>query len=190
MFISLMDTSDAQVAPLTAVSWVPHNPMGDRHPAGHAAALAAMPDQGLAFVVSTAAPVGTGVLHTARCIMPNGPAVLRVDEVCFPVGAIAQRHTHDGTGLRYLVRGSLRIEARHHTQIMQVGDIWFEAAHDPVRAVALQSVGVTSFVRAMVIPASYAGKSTFTLVDPNDAQLPRLQVTHRHIDLPVQVDAG
>jgi hypothetical protein len=68
---------------------------------------------------------------------------------------------------------------------MNEGDSWFEDMNSPVRAVALQDHGVSIFVRAMVIPASFAGKSTFALVDPVDAALPRLQVTHRHIDLPL-----
>jgi quercetin dioxygenase-like cupin family protein len=190
MHMSLINAGAAQVTPVAAVSWVPQVDMGTVHPAGHAAALDGLPDAGLAFVLSQDPAVGSGVLHGAPSTLPEGPAMLRIDEVCFPVGAIAHRHTHQGAGLRYLIRGSLRIEAADHTQVMNPGDIWFEPSNTPVRAVALQSAGVTSFVRAMVIPASFAGKSTFSLVDTADAALPRLQMTHRHLDLPLQFDAG
>ena len=108
--------------------------------------------------------------------------VLRLDEVAFPVGSIAHRHTHTGAGWRHLVSGALRIETDHGAQIMEAGMSWFEPSDSPVRAVALQDSGVTRFVRCMVIPQEFMGRSTFQLCDPKDAELPRLQVTHRHFD--------
>ena len=55
---------------------------------------------------------------------------------------------------------------------------------------ALQDQGVTSFVRCMLVPLALKGQSTFKLADPADSTSPRLQMTHRHIDHPVYVDAG
>ena len=184
MFMSLIK-GDVGEGAGAAVSWSPRANMGDVHPAGEVAVGGE-----LTFVLTRAPMDGVGVLACDGIDLPKGDALLRVDEVCFPIGAVAHRHTHAGSGIRHLVRGSLRIEAEGHTQIMNAGDCWFEPAGSPVRAVALQDRGVTSFLRAMVIPAAYAGKSTFALADPSDAELPRLQVTHRHIDLPFQVDAG
>ncbi|MEP5154130.1 hypothetical protein [Planktotalea sp.] len=172
---------------VAALTWSPMPDMGAQHPAGQVVEEAV---DGLCFVLSRTRAEGEGVLSSHGIEMPAGPSMLRVDEVCFPVGAIAHRHSHTGTGIRHLVRGSLRIEAEEHSKTMSVGDNWFEAAATPVRAVALQTTGVSSFLRAMVIPASFAGKSTFTLVDPADADLPRLQLTHRHIDLPLHSEAG
>ncbi len=185
MFMSLIRDGDAQVDFMAAISWVPRDDVAGLDPAGTAAVVDQLSHVGLTFVLSETAPVGAGVLSSHACDIPANDKLLRVDEVCFPVGAVAHRHTHNGAGLRHLVRGALRIEADDHTETMQVGDSWFEPIKSPVRAVALQDIGVTSFVRAMVIPASFAGKSTFALVDPADAALPRLQVTHRHIDLPL-----
>lgn len=144
----------------------------------------------LRFVVLRAPVTGTGVLGCAPCEMPKDGAVLRLDEVVFPVGAVAHRHHHTGSGWRYLVRGALRIEAEAGATVMQAGDSWFEPAQTAVRAVAQHEAGVTRFVRCMVIPLADAGRSTFRLEDAGDVDLPRLQKTHRHFDHRVQVDVG
>ena len=144
----------------------------------------------LGFIVSNTKISGHTMLGSAPIAPPHGAWALRVDEVAFPVGAVAHRHTHSGSGWRHLVSGELRIEAEHATTVMTAGDSWFEPAHSPVRAVALQTQGLTRFVRCMAIPFANVGRSTFQLESPEDAALPRLQVTHRHFDHPVQVDAG
>ncbi|MCF2906639.1 cupin domain-containing protein [Octadecabacter sp. CECT 8868] len=165
--------------------------VGTNTKADAAAGIATIGDDGdLRFLLTRVAVSGQGVLGSAAVDIPDGDYALRVDEVAFPVGAIAHRHTHTGSGWRHLVNGDLRIEAEHDTTVMHAGDSWFEPAGSPVRAVALQTSGVTRFVRCMVIPANFVGVSTFQLHDPADAALPRLQMTHRHFDHLVQVDAG
>ncbi len=136
----------------------------------------------LHFSLSSVALEGAGVLGCSPVTLPEQGWALRVDEVAFPVGAVAHRHTHTGRGWRHLVSGSLRIETEHGADIMEAGASWFEPENSPVRAVAMQSIGVTRFVRCMVIPQSLVGQSTFQLCDPLDAELPRLQMTHRHFD--------
>jgi len=172
-----------------AISWTALVEKGAAHPAGQVD-VGVISEADLIFTLSSGPLSGANVLATHQVSGFEGPALLRVDEVCFPVGAVAHHHTHTGAGFRYLVRGGLRVEAEIHTQIMADGDSWFEPASTPVRAVALQSAGVTSFVRCMVVPPEFEGKSTFTLVDPADGDLPRLQMTHRHIDHAIYVDAG
>lgn len=183
MFMSLIRGIGNTGSYVAALSWTPRADMAGIHPAGHV--TRDLSSGGLSFVLSQAELTGADVLASHACEMPNDGALLRVDEVCFPVGAIAHRHTHTGAGIRHLVRGALRVEADDHSQTMSVGESWFEAAGSPVRAVALQQSGVSSFLRAMIIPVRYAGESTFALCDLADADLPRLQVTHRHIDLPL-----
>ncbi len=156
-------------------------------PAGHALVGRG---PGLNFLI-TPEPISGETVLGCRSFTPNtGQWALRLDEVAFPIGAVAYRHTHSGSGWRYLVSGSLRIQTAEHSQIMTAGDCWFEPAHTPVRAVSLHSAGVTRFVRGMAIPAADIGRSTFQLCTQNDAKLPRLQITHRHFDCLVQVDAG
>lgn len=186
MYMSILkDASQIDVMEIiAAIGWQAPPLMGEAHPAGQVF-TDRLTDVDLLFVLTRERLEGATVIACEHVDGVDGQNVLRVDEVCFPVGAIAHRHTHSGTGFRHLVRGSLRIEGEGHSQIMSVGDSWFEPAHSPVRAVALQAAGVTSFVRCMVVPAAFAGQSTFALVDPADAALPRLQMTHRHVDHPI-----
>jgi quercetin dioxygenase-like cupin family protein len=174
---------------LCVLSWTALPANQTLHPAG-CVEIGAGINADLIFTLSTVALSGAEVLATHAVSAQTGPSFLRVAEVCFPVGAIAHRHTHTGAGIRHLVRGELRIEAGGSPKVMSVGDSWFEPADTPVRAVALQPEGVTSFVRCMIVPPEFERKSTFSLVDPNDGHLPRLQMTHRHIDHAIYVDAG
>tara|TARA_R110002051_G_scaffold70936_2_gene127853 strand:- start:11158 stop:11733 length:576 start_codon:yes stop_codon:yes gene_type:complete len=172
-----------------AVSWTALPNLDAAHPAG-SVCVGVNPNADLIFVLSVAPLSGPFIIAHQSVALPARRALMRIDEVCFPVGAIAHRHTHSGAGFRHLVRGALGIEAQDSTRTMTVGDSWFEPAQTPVRAVALQDTGVTSFVRCMIVPAAFDGQSTFQLVDAADAGLPRLQVTHRHIDHAIYVEAG
>lgn len=108
-------------------------------------------------------------------------AFLRLDEVQFPPGAQAYRHTHPGPGIRYLVYGSLQLDTDHGTQIMTPGAAWFEDANSPVKATASESEP-SLFVRLMLLPPEYAGKGTLTLLNDEDKHKPRLQTNQRHFD--------
>ena len=117
---------------------------------------------------------------------PANQAVLRLDQVTFPAGAIAWRHTHAGAGFRHLVNGELRIEGENGVQNMMAGDSWFEDAHSPVKAVAGMR-GYTQFIRAMIIPIEYKGKPTIQILDPEDAVKPTLQKNHRFLDQVIEL---
>lgn len=189
MFMSVVNSDLVQVKDaIAAAYWTRAVDRGADAPLGVGALERGKDSRG--FLVTATAMSGAGVLGCAQVAMPGQGWALRLDEVAFPVGAVAHRHTHSGSGWRCLVAGSLRIEAEDHTTIMNRGDCWFEPAHSPVRAVALHDSGTTRFVRCMVIPLADLGRSTFQLCAPKDADLPRLQVTHRHFDHTVQVDAG
>ena len=128
----------------------------------------------------TADPVDQAIC-AAEVALPDGPALLRLDEVAFPQGAIAYRHIHPGPGIRTLVQGGLRIISDHGVQIMAPGDGWFEDANAAVRAENTQD-GVSRFVRAMILPVALIGKPSIQILSDEDLGQPRLQVTHRHID--------
>lgn len=190
MFMSVVDSRFVQSTPsIISARWREINEADFDSPLGQAD-IGEGAIETLGFLITNHAVSGAGVLGCTPLELPNGGWALRVDEVAFPVGAIAHQHTHTGSGWRHLVGGALRIEAEHGEDVMNVGASWFEPANSPVRAVALQSEGVTRFVRCMVIPMADVGRSTYHLCAPEDAILPRLQVTHRHIDHIVQVDAG
>ncbi len=172
-----------------AFSWSALPDMDTTSPAGKVG-LGASASADLVFVLSGEAIEGAHVFASQAVTWPMGPALLRIDEVCFPVGAVAQRHTHSGAGFRHLICGSLQLETVGNTQLMEPGDTWYEPTDTPVKAISRHQVAFTRFVRCMVIPLKYEGKSTFQLVAPADAELPRLQVTHHHLDQAVYVEAG
>lgn len=121
------------------------------------------------------------VLETHRVTVPAGAVLMRVDQVTFPLGAVAYRHVHAGAGIRVLDRGELHLYADDHDFIRRPGQSWFEAANSPVRAEASTAVGAR-FIRFMVVPPAYAGKPTIRFLDPADAARPRHQVTHRFFE--------
>lgn len=127
---------------------------------------------------------------SAAVELAEGELLLRLDEVKFPPGAVAYRHVHPGAGFRVLTAGALEIISDDHREVATPGHIWFEPGNSPVRAEASGSERMTSFVRFMVLPESYKGKPTIQILDPAEAALPRLQVTHRHIDQIVQLPSG
>ena len=108
-------------------------------------------------------------------------AVLRLDQVDFPPGAIAYRHTHPGAGIRYLLDGGLQLESDHGKQYFQAGEAWFEDKNCPVKATAINSES-SRFVRAMLLPPEYEDKPTLTLLNAEDANKPRLQTNTRHFE--------
>ena len=151
MYMSVVNGSFTQVGDsIASAQWDEARDNGAQAPLG-IATLGQGAAQ-LGFLVTSGVLSGAGVLGCTAVSLPPTGWALRLDEVAFPVGAIAHRHTHSGGGWRHLVSGSLRIEAEHDTSVMNAGDSWFEPAHIPVRAVALQGLGVTRFVRCMVIP--------------------------------------
>lgn len=174
--LSLIRSTHAPSDALIACYWRDTGGTAAAEPMGHGA-LGAGGD--LVFAL-TAQPVGHA-LCAAEVRTPIGPALLRLDEVAFPQGAIAYRHIHPGPGIRTLVQGGLRLISDHDTQVMTEGDSWFEAANTPVRAENMYA-GVTRFVRAIILPVALEGRPSIQVLAHEDLAQPKLQVTHRHID--------
>lgn len=104
---------------------------------------------------------------------PFAEWVIRCDTVEFPLSGIAYNHTHPGPGIRYLLRGSIEIRMEGATHSYGPGGAWFESGADPVEALAPHHE--TAFVRALVLPAEWAGKRTIHYIDPADDDRPKLQ---------------
>lgn len=121
------------------------------------------------------------LVTTQEFTWPTREAVLRLDQVTFPANAVAYRHIHAGAGFRYLTIGGLEIDTGQHQQLMQPGDNWFEDVNSPVKATAKDGC-VSQFIRAMIIPVEFKGKTTINILDPKDAAKPTLQSNHRFID--------
>ena len=111
---------------------------------------------------------------------PGQEWMMRCDRVDFPPGGIAYTHVHSGPGLRCLLRGELMVRAEGQEWMVRPGETWFERGPDPIYARA--SDEPTSFVRAMVVPRSYKGRTTITYVKAEDAEKPKPQQYTRFVD--------
>ena len=104
---------------------------------------------------------------------PDG-YLFRCDKVELPPGGIAYTHTHQGGGIRCLLKG--RFNVRVHGETTELGeyDAWFEAGPDAVYAWAPDDAP-GHFSRVMILPRRLKGKSSIRYVDPADADKPKLQ---------------
>jgi quercetin dioxygenase-like cupin family protein len=103
---------------------------------------------------------------------PFAQWIVRCDRVDFPLGAVAPAHTHPGPGIRYLLHGEIEIETEGRATFLGPGGAWFESGPEPVVARASAHLE-TSFVRALVLPAKWAGRRTIQYADPHEGTAER-----------------
>ena len=139
----------------------------------------AVSDEGLA--------AGSGVRSSAKMhdeieLDSQGEYLMRCDRVDFPLGGIAYTHIHAGAGTRCLLQGALKVLLDDgEEKFVEPGGAWFERGPDPIYAQASEEV-LTSFIRAMVLPRSYQGKSSITYVKAEEADKPKRQEYTRFVD--------
>jgi len=126
-------------------------------------------------------PAATSALRAALTLDPKGTYLMRCDRVDFPPGGIAYTHTHQGSGIRCLLQGEIRIKVSGKEHLVRPGEAWFEAGPDPVLALASEREP-TSFARVMVLPAELRGKSSIRYVFPEDADKPKRQTYQLFVD--------
>ena len=112
--------------------------------------------------------------------------LIRCDRVDFPLGGVAYTHVHSGPGMRCLLQGELRVEIEDEEILVRPGEFWFERGTDPVLARASETE-LTSFVRTMVLPVSFKGRSSIRYIRQEDADKPKLQEYTRFVDEIVSV---
>jgi len=119
--------------------------------------------------------VGGGLLLEAGMELEPGESYLmRCDRVDIPPGGIAYTHTHQGGGIRCLLRGGFTVETKGHRTAIAAGEPWFEAGPDPVLAWAPDD-RPGHFSRVMILPRALKGKSSIRYVKSEDADKPKLQ---------------
>jgi hypothetical protein len=118
--------------------------------------------------------------------LPKGELLLRGDSVAFPPGGCAFLHTHQGPGIRCLLEGGIRIEARGHSTSYGPGAAWYESGPDPVFAQAAAD-RPSRFVRVMILPRALFGKSSLQLVNEADKSKPRSQQYKIFVDAPIEL---
>ncbi len=113
-----------------------------------------------------------------------GEWVLRCDRVDFPPGGVAYRHVHPGPGIRRLLHGELTIDRDGDARTYRTGESWYEEANDAVLATA-SATEATTFVRALLLPAEWAGKRTIRYLDAADEERPKLQQARILLEVPL-----
>ena len=119
--------------------------------------------------------------------IPSEPeaSLIRCDTVSFSPSGCAFTHTHAGPGIRVLLEGGIRIDGKANSNEYKAGDAWFEDGVEPVFAQA-QGGTVSSFIRVMILPRKFIGKTSITYVNEEDLEKPKTQIYKGYIDEPLK----
>jgi hypothetical protein len=120
--------------------------------------------------------------------LPKGRLLLRGDSVAFPPGGCAYRHRHQGPGIRCLLEGGIRIDTHGQSTSYGPGGAWYESGPDPVFAQAADRP--TRFIRVMILPVAYVGKSSVEYLNEEDKAKPKSQQYKMFADLPLTIANG
>lgn len=112
-------------------------------------------------------------------------SLIRCDTVSFPPSGCAFTHTHAGPGIRAILEGEIRIDGETESNEYKAGDAWFENGIEPVFAQA-QGRSVSSFIRVMILPRKFIGKTSITYVNEEDLEKPKTQIYKGYIDEPLK----
>ena len=112
--------------------------------------------------------------------------LMRLDQVSFPLGGEALTHVHAAAGVRCLLKGNMLLELLGHRYRVWPGDSWVEHGPDQVYAKASEKE-LTAFVRVMIIPEEYRGRSTITYVRAEDKDKPKSQSYVRYLEEPIEL---
>jgi len=137
----------------------------------------------VAAVMGGAGIVSREKLSARLDTLPKGPLLLRGDSVAFPAAGCAYLHRHQGPGIRCLIDGGIRIDTRGHSVSYGPGCAWYEGGPDPVFAQAADRP--SRFVRVMILPLSYLGKSSVEYLNEEDKPKPKTQSYKIYVDMPI-----
>jgi hypothetical protein len=139
---------------------------------------------------ANSATAGKGVVSREKLsarleTIPKGQLLLRGDSVAFPPGGCAYLHRHQGPGIRCLVEGGIRIDTHGRSTSYGPGGAWYETGPDGVFAQA--AARPTRFVRVMILPQTYLGKSSVEYLNEEDKAKPKTQQYKIFADVPLTV---
>jgi hypothetical protein len=138
----------------------------------------------------TGAAAGSGVVSREKLAailetLPQGPLLVRGDSVAFPAGGCAYLHRHQGPGIRCLIEGGIRIDTHGHSTSYGPGAAWYESGPEPVFAQAADRP--TRFIRVMILPRAYLGKSSVEYLNEADKAKPKTQQYKIYADRPISL---
>ncbi|TCS33754.1 hypothetical protein EDC30_11544 [Paucimonas lemoignei] len=111
---------------------------------------------------------------------------IRCDRVAFPPSGEALTHIHAAPGVRCVHTGEFFHDSLGKQWTIKPGVTWLERGPEPVYA-KVWDKGPANFIRVMVIPSAYSGKSTISYVKPEDAQKPKSQQYYRYLEEEIQL---
>jgi hypothetical protein len=134
-------------------------------------------------------PSGQGMishekLAAALATVPDGALLLRGDSVAFPPAGCAYLHRHQGPGIRCLIEGGIRIDTHGRSASYGSGGAWYETGPDGVFAQAAERP--TRFIRVMILPRAYLGKSSVEYLNEEDKAKPKSQSYKIFVDMPIR----
>jgi hypothetical protein len=141
-----------------------------------------------AGVASGAGTVSREKLSARLETLPKGELLLRGDGVAFPPGGCAYLHRHQGPGIRCLIEGAIRIDTHGRSTSYAPGGAWYESGPDPVFAQGADRP--TRFIRVMILPRAYLGKSSVEYLNEEDKAKPKSQQYKIYADLPIALAAA
>jgi hypothetical protein len=118
--------------------------------------------------------------------LPKGDLLLRGDSVAFPPGGCAYKHRHQGPGTRCLLEGGIRIDTHGRSTSYGPGGAWYETGPDAVFAQGADRP--TRFIRVMILPLAYLGKSSVEYLNEEDKAKPKSQTYKIFADMPLTAD--
>lgn len=116
--------------------------------------------------------------------IPKGELLMRGDSVAFPPGGVAYTHVHQGPGIRCMIEGGIRIDTRGRSSSYGPGGAWYETGPDPVFAQAALDKP-SGFIRVMILPRAWLGKSSIQYVKDEDKDKPKTQSYKVFADAPI-----
>ena len=119
--------------------------------------------------------------------LPKGELLMRGDSVAFPPGGCAFLHRHQGPGIRCLIEGGIRIDTHGRSTAYGPGGAWYESGPDAVFAQAA-SDKTSRFIRVMILPREFAGKSSIQYVNEEDKAKPKSQQYKIYADAPISFE--
>jgi hypothetical protein len=140
---------------------------------------------------SSAGAAQDGVVTREKLIarldtLPKGDLLLRGDSVAFPPGGCAYKHRHQGPGIRCLLEGGIRIDTHGRSTSYGPGGAWYETGPDAVFAQGADRP--TRFIRVMILPLTYLGKSSVEYLNEEDKAKPKSQTYKIFADMPLTAD--
>jgi len=119
-------------------------------------------------------------------LVPGTAYLMRCDRVDFPPGGIALTHTHQGSGIRCLIEGRIRVETQGRNFWVEPGGAWFETGSDEVYA-ETRPDGPTHFIRVLILPRAIRGATSIRYVRAEDQDKPKSQRYQVFVDEPIEI---